>query len=42
MDTETKKLIEETEERIMTDINFLIRARVQDELNEILKVRSKL
>jgi len=34
MDTKTKKLVDEAEGRILRDINFLIRVRVQDELKE--------
>lgn len=36
MDKVTKKLIDEAENRILRDINFLIRIRVQNELSKIL------
>jgi len=37
MKEELKQLIDEAESRILRDINFLIRARVQDELEMINK-----
>ena len=38
MNQETRELIHEAEQNILTNIDFLIRVRVQDELKEIEKL----